>query len=62
MTNLIVQMVRGRMLSMYNLANSAGDDWYLSQWNLPATIMKQPQDNNAGSVLSGDNLPILRVE
>ncbi|XP_028073110.1 uncharacterized protein LOC114275296 [Camellia sinensis] len=61
-TNLIVQMVRGRMLSMYNLANSAGDAWYLSQWNLPTTIMKQPQDNNAGSILSGDSLPILRVE
>lgn len=61
-TNLIVQMVRGRMLSMYNLANSAGDAWYLAQWNLPTIIMKQPQDNNAGSNLSVESVPILRVE
>lgn len=50
------------MLSMENLINSAGDLWYLDQWNLPSTILKLPQANNAGSSLSVESASILRVE
>ncbi|KAI7986845.1 hypothetical protein LOK49_LG14G01079, partial [Camellia lanceoleosa] len=37
---IVIQMVRNRMLSVKNLPRSAGDSWFLDQWNLPATIMK----------------------
>ncbi|XP_028105446.1 uncharacterized protein LOC114304489 [Camellia sinensis] len=36
----IVQMIRGRLMSLYNLPRSAGDDWFLKQWNLTDSILK----------------------
>ncbi|KAL7229755.1 hypothetical protein ACSBR2_008294 [Camellia fascicularis] len=50
--NMVIQMVRGRIISMNNITNSTGDNWYLVQWNLPSTIMKMPSANNAGRGLS----------
>lgn len=46
----IVQMVRGRLLSITSLPRSAGDEWFLSQWNLPATILK-PHTLRMGGLL-----------
>ncbi|XP_028064890.1 uncharacterized protein LOC114267988 [Camellia sinensis] len=36
----IVLMVRSRMLSISNIPIATGDNWFLSQWNLPKSIMK----------------------
>ncbi|XP_028119112.1 uncharacterized protein LOC114316616 [Camellia sinensis] len=61
-TNSIIQMVRGRLLSMENVKAYAGDNWYLEQWNLPSKILLQSQTAAAESNSSGVNLPTLRVE
>ncbi|KAL7197291.1 hypothetical protein ACSBR2_019886 [Camellia fascicularis] len=36
----IVQMVRGRLMSVQNFPRSAGDAWFLQQWNLNDSILK----------------------
>ncbi|XP_028122802.1 uncharacterized protein LOC114319935 [Camellia sinensis] len=61
-TNSIIQMVRGRLLSMENVKAYAGDNWYLEQWNLPSKILLQSQTAAAERNLSGVNYPTLRVE
>ena len=38
--NSIVLMVRSRMLSVSNIPCATGDHWFLSQWNLPNSILK----------------------
>ncbi|XP_028120126.1 uncharacterized protein LOC114317568 [Camellia sinensis] len=38
--NSIVQMIRGRLMSLNNLPRSAGDEWFLKQWNLTDSILK----------------------
>ncbi|KAL7254042.1 hypothetical protein ACSBR1_008397 [Camellia fascicularis] len=43
----IVQMIRGRLMSMYNLPRSTSDDWFLKQWNLTDSILK-PCTNSIG--------------
>ncbi|KAL7161753.1 hypothetical protein ACSBR2_042265 [Camellia fascicularis] len=39
-TKSIVQMVRGRLMLVQNLPGSAGDAWFLQQWNLTESILK----------------------
>ncbi|XP_028127266.1 uncharacterized protein LOC114323787 [Camellia sinensis] len=56
-TNSIIQMVRGRLLSMENVKAYAGDNRYLEQWNLPSKILLQSQTaaaerNSSGLVVS----------
>ncbi|KAL7219398.1 hypothetical protein ACSBR2_012457 [Camellia fascicularis] len=36
----IVQMVRGKLMSVQNFPRSAGDAWFLQQWNLNDSILK----------------------
>ncbi|XP_028073502.1 uncharacterized protein LOC114275708 [Camellia sinensis] len=36
----IVQMIRGRLMSLNNLPRSASDEWFLKQWNLTDSILK----------------------
>ncbi|XP_028115346.1 uncharacterized protein LOC114313178 [Camellia sinensis] len=61
-TNSIIQMVRGRLLSMENVKAYAGDNWYLEQWNIPSTILLQSQTAAAERNSSGVSFPTLRVE
>jgi len=42
----IVQMVRCRMLAINNLSRSTSDNWFLSQWILPETILKPHGSRN----------------
>ncbi|XP_028097184.1 uncharacterized protein LOC114297036 [Camellia sinensis] len=37
---IIVQLIRGRLLSITNVPRNAGDNWYIDHWNLPATVLK----------------------
>ncbi|KAL7238210.1 hypothetical protein ACSBR2_004331 [Camellia fascicularis] len=52
-TNSIIQMVRGRLLSMENVKTSAGDNWFLEKWNLPYKIMQQHHAITDGRRISG---------
>ncbi|XP_028083430.1 uncharacterized protein LOC114284679 [Camellia sinensis] len=52
-TNSIIQMVRGRLLSMENVKISAGDNWLLKEWNLPYKIMQQHHAIADGRRMSG---------
>ena len=47
----IIHMIRGRILSITNLSRSTGDNWYMTQWNLPNTILK-PLTTGIGGLLS----------
>ncbi|KAL7196041.1 hypothetical protein ACSBR1_036130 [Camellia fascicularis] len=38
--NSIVLMVRSRMLSVSHIPSGTSDNWFLSQWNLPTSILK----------------------
>ncbi|XP_028080203.1 uncharacterized protein LOC114281810 [Camellia sinensis] len=51
-TNSIIQMVRGRLLSLDNIKFSAGDHWFLEKWNLPYKIMQPTNATADGSLLS----------
>ncbi|XP_028063697.1 uncharacterized protein LOC114266935 [Camellia sinensis] len=44
---IIVQLIRGRLLSITNVPRNAGDNWYIDHWNLPATVLK-PHDLGDG--------------
>ena len=61
-TNSIIQMVRGRLLSMENVKAFAGDNWYMEQWNIPSIILVQSQTAAAERNSSGVSFPTLRVE
>ncbi|XP_028125413.1 uncharacterized protein LOC114322337 [Camellia sinensis] len=37
---IIVQLIRGILLSITNVPRNAGDNWYIDHWNLPATVLK----------------------
>ncbi|KAL7234462.1 hypothetical protein ACSBR1_017963 [Camellia fascicularis] len=55
-TTSIIQMVRGRLLSMENVKTSAGDNWFLEKWNLPYKIMQQHHAIADGRRMSGSSV------
>ena len=61
-TNSIIQMVRGRLLSLENVKISAGDNWLLEEWSLPLNLLQQHHTIAAGRRMSDVRLHTLRVE
>ena len=61
-TNSIIQMVRGRLLSMENVKISAGDNWLLEEWSLPLKLLQQHHTIAAGRRMSDVRLHTLRGE
>mgnify|MGYP003703451089 FL=1 len=61
-TNSIIQMVRGRLLSLDNIKFSAGDHWFLEKWNLPYKIMQPTNATAVGRRMSDVSSPTIRVE
>ncbi|XP_028067833.1 uncharacterized protein LOC114270499 [Camellia sinensis] len=51
-TNSIIQMVRGRLLSLENVKISAGDNWLLEEWSLPLNLLQQHHTIAAGRRMS----------